>query len=268
MTIQDKIDALAKEQKQLELDEYKSRLDKKFEELKKKIGTVDVNIMKTGKKTRYVLIQHHVNYTIEKDNWNTGKKEQYYIKPNVKSIKILHSLLPVYSQYEIECKHGDNYDKIGADDNNSGYSYATLKQITVDEFKAIWLLCKLSTHNILDGLLDITNIEWVMNGTDGEHEFNKEDLFTKNGRKNLDLPHFVLSGDESVYLNNKFCTLFLHRNLYLITENSLEALDKWLDHERKWDNFYYNACASVGERWRGSRLDKYINLVEKIKKAS
>lgn len=267
MTLEKEIEELKKKHASLELQKYNDALQKKYEELKKLEGTVEVRVMKTSKVNRHVSIVYHVSYKMMKDDWKRPNEEKHnYIGAHTKSVQICEFTRKPYAKYSIETREcvPDGYDgKIYVEKESHSYDFSTYKLISVDDFNAIWSLTKVSCKNILDGLLDIKDVEWVMNGTDEDKEFSKQEL--KDNGIVLDIKHIILTREESWCLNNKFCAPFLNKNIFFITPNSLKAIDLWYSDKVKHDNFAYSACASVGERWRGSRIDEYRALINKIK---
>jgi hypothetical protein len=267
-TLEQEIETLKKKHAQLELDAYNQKLKEKFEELKKLEGTVEVRVYKTSKTTRSVHIVHHISYEILTDSWKRDNEPEHnYIGQKLRTIQIMEAPRTPYKQYAVECRETtpNGYDgKIHAKPESYSYDFSTHKTLSVDEFNTIWEICKTTTNNILDGILDIKDIPWLMTGTDEDFEFktnktNEYQLFA------LDIPNVLLTQEESWKLNSRFTKIFLNKNIYIITPNSLLALDAWIDYEIKSDSWSSQACASVGERWRGSRVDEYRALVEKIK---
>lgn len=268
VSLEKKIEELKKEHNLLELESYNLSLKEKYDSLKKLEGTVEVRVMKSSRKSRHVSIVYHASYKMMKDEWNTGKKEENYIGFTCRYITICELPYAPYKKYQIETSEitPNSYNgRIHVKDEAHRYDFNTYKNISVDEFNAIWNLAKVSCHNILDGLLDIKDVKWVMTGTSEDTTFKETDLLTSKNRKIIDIPHIILDNQEAVALNNKFCHLFLNRNIYFVSPNSLEALDLWFKDQREWDSFSKSACASVGERWRGSRIDEYKQLIDKIK---
>lgn len=273
MTVEEEIEEVKKKHAQLELKKYRDKLYEKYERLKKLEGTVEVRIQKSSKTHRWVHVVHHISYELKKDKWvRENEPKHEYIGVKTRGITIMESG-GAYPGVRLESRDlkPENYDgKIHADDSNTGVDFTTHKTITVEEFNAIWQLPKLTVRNILDGLLDIKDVRWVMNGTDHDKEFKESDLIDKNDEKLIDIPYYLCASTEEAWAlgKNKKVNVFLNKNVYLITPNSLKALNEWLDEERRWDSFSASACASVGERWRGSRIHEYESLVAKIRRES
>lgn len=265
--LEQEIEALKKKHANLELEKYNAQLKEKYEKLKALEGTVEVRVFKTSKTTRSVHIVHHISYEMMKDKWkNENEPEHNYIGQKFRTIVVTESPRTPYKQYEVECRETtpNGYDgKIHAKPESYSVDFSTHKTISVDEFNAIWNICKVTSRNILDGVLDIKDVPWLMNGTDEDREFKQG--VNEYQKLALDIPHIYLTQEESWKLNNKFTRIFLNKNIYLISPNSLLALNKWLEDEERSDRLSYQACASVGERWRGSRINEYRALVAKIK---
>jgi len=267
MTLEKEIEQVKQKHAQLELESSKQALLNKYEELKKLEGTVQVQIMKTSKTTRHVYLVYHVSYEMSKDKWDNKD----CINTHTKHVTICDFPKLPYRKYSIETSEivPGGYNgiiKLGTvKEENNRYSFSTYKNISIEDFEAIWNLAKITCHNILDGILDIKDVQWVMNGTDEDREFDIREL--KEDNILIDLKHIILTREESWHLQNKYCSAFLNKNIYFITPNSLKALDSWYADQRKFDSFASSACASVGERWRGSRIDEYNSLIKKIKSA-
>jgi hypothetical protein len=267
-TIEQEIKELELKQKRLKVESDKEKLLKRYEELKKLEGTVEVRIIKSSKKSRFAHIVHHISYEMIEDNSeNEFSERRYYIGVHAKRISIKEFPDTYYRNYAIETLE-TNYKgyngKLYLTDNNNYYDFSTYKTISIEEFNNIWFLAKTVTKQVLDGVLDIKEIRWLMTGSDEDKEFKETEI----SKEILDIPYILLSQEESWKLNNKFCHLFLNKNIYFITPNSLKALDNWYADEIKHDNLAYNACAYVGERWRGSRIDEYKRLIDKIKNST
>lgn len=266
-TLEQEIEELRKKHANLELDNYKEKLRKKYDQLKTLEGTVEVRIVKTSKTSRFVELIHHVSYEMKTDSWNEGKPEYNYIGKTIRTIVIHEAPRKPYKKYQIETEEitPDSYSgKIYVKEETGSYSFATYKTVSVETFNTIWNIAKVVSANILDGLLDIKNVKWLMTGSETDHEFQNNNVNDYQKFK-LDISHIFLSSEESWKLNNKFTRIFLNKNIYLITPNSLLALDEWYKDEIKQDSWAYSACASVGENWRGSRIDEYKDLINKIK---
>jgi hypothetical protein len=265
--LEKEIEEVKKKHLELEKQQYRDALQAKYEKYKALEGTIECRVAKTGKIHRHVSLTHHISYTMLKDSWkHETDKENMYIGVKTKSINISESFKGLYPEITIKRseRNPKQYNgKMGAkDDTSGGYDFATKPtDITVDQFYAIWDLVKLTGQNILDGILDIKDIRWLMNGTTEERIYKPEEVNSKL----LDIPHIVVSTEESWKLDNQFCSLYLNKNIFMITPGSLKALDDWLSYEQKSDNWSASACASVGERWRGSRMSEYYELVSKIK---
>jgi hypothetical protein len=271
-TLEEEIEKVKQKHAELELQQYRDKLHAKYEELKKKEGLVEVRIQKSSKTTRWVNIYHHISYELMTDKWTRkDEKEHEYIGFKCRSIQILESKTGSYPRYEVttrETKPTDYDGKIHAKEDTPGVDFSTHKTISVEEFNALFDLQKVHIKNILDGLLDISDVRWVMNGTSHDQEFKETDLLDAKSRKVLDIPYYLCETTEEAWILEKAGSVFLNKNIYFITPNSLRALDEWLEKEREWDSFSARACASVGERWRGSRIDQYEALVKKIKRVA
>lgn len=266
MTLEQEIEELKKKHINLELEAYKLKLEEKFNKLKALEGTVEIWIAKSSKTTRHVSIVHHIKYEMLTDSWKKGELEYNYIGKTIRQITILEAPRTPYKQYKIETdeiKPSSYNGRIDLEERES-YSFATYKTISIDDFNTIWNLTKVTTANILDGILDIKDVPWLMTGSTEDYEFKNNEV-TDYQKYPLDIPHIFLSQEESWKLSNKFTRIFLHKNIYLLSKNSLLALDDWLTEEYRQDALCYQSCASVGERWRGSRIDEYKELVKKIK---
>lgn len=262
--LQEKIIELQLKQQELEIESNKEKLLSKLEELKKLVGTVEVRIYKTSKKSRYINIVHHISYNFAEDlHEDKTSKRRYYILKNTRNISI-HENTGTYKKFHIEFTQTStgNYDSklYVENDPYNGLTAESIKTISVEEFNAIASLSKIMTKQILDGIINADGVRWVMNGGEDDVEFKEEHFKTLS----LDFLHILLGQEESWYLRNNHCRPFLHHNIYLITPNSLKALDNWIKDEVRYDSFAYAACQSAGERWRGSRIDKYRALVKKI----
>lgn len=267
-TLEQEIEELKKKHANLEQEAYNLKLKQKYEQLKALEGTVEVRIVKSSKTTRHIYIVHHISYEMAKDSWKRENELQHnYIAAHVKNIIIMEAPRTPYRQYEIQCTETmpTGHDgKIHVSNEGYSYDYSTHKSISVAEFDNIWHLAKVTTANVIDGMIGVKDIPWLMNGTDHDFEFSttKEHDYQKFA---LDIPHVLLTQEESWKLNNKFTRIFLNQNIYMISPNSLKALDEWLKDERRSDRLAAEGCASVGERWRGSRIDEYEAIVAKIK---
>jgi hypothetical protein len=269
-TLEKEIEEVKKKHAELEKQKQLDLLHEKFKKVKALEGTVECRVYKTSKTTRYVSLVHHISYEMMTDRHRREGEDKYnFIGVKFRSISIMENPKAPYKQYEIKTQeitpHSYNGKMYVAEENNS-WDYSTrLTDITPEIFESIWALCQTTSHNILDGILNVKEVRWVMNGTSEDRLYDEHDLLDKTKKPVLDIPHILLSTEESWKLDNKFCKLFLNKNIYFITPNSIAALNDWFDYEIASDQFSAQACASVGERWRGSRIDEYRALIAKIK---
>lgn len=265
--LENELEIAKKKQLDLELSIYNTKLQEKCAKLKELEGIVEVRIVKTNKSSRFVTLIHHISYDILKDKWkDENATEHSYIGVKTRQIYIHESPKKPYKTWELKFIETtpDSYNgKLYLKEENNSFDYATKKQVSVEVFNSIWGILKNTSKNILDGVLDIKDVIWLFQGSDS-YEFKNNEI-SEYQRFKLDIPHIFLTSEEAYCLDNKWTRIFLHKNIYLISPNSLEALDKWFNDEVESDRFAKYSCSSVGEIWRGSRINEYTQLIQKIK---
>lgn len=265
--IEKQIAELKKKQEELEQSKIVEVLRVKYDNLKKLEGTIDVRVNKSNKRIRYVNIVHHIDFSLCTSG-EVGENKPY-ISVHNKVITITENPLTNYKTYEVvfkETRPGSYNSKMYETDYYFSYlNWPTHKIISMEQFKAIEDLVKVTTHNVLDGLLDIKDIPWTYNGD--KEEFNEKERLVK-GISKIDIPHIILTQEESNLLDNGYTNLFRNKNVYFITPNSLQALIDFEKSKREWDYYATQASSSVGTTWQGSRQKDYIILIDKIRKAA
>lgn len=267
--IESQIAELKKKQFELEQSKSVEVLKAKYEKLKKLEGTVEIKVNKTNKRTRHVHIIHHISFNLCTSGDTTTNENKPYISIHNKVISVTENPLTNYKTYEIiskENRPGSYNSKMYETDYYFGYlNWETNKTISLEQFKAIEDLVKISSHNILDGLLEIQDIPWVLNGSD--NEFSDKERIVK-GISKIDIPHVILTTEESSLLDSSITNLFRNKNIYFITPNSLQALIEFEAYKDRWNTYAYNASSSIGVTWQGSRKKDYQILIDRIKKAA
>lgn len=266
--LENELEITKKKQRDLELGIYNTKLQEKCAKLKELEGTVEVRVVKMNKSSRFVSLVHHIFYNILEDKWKKEDEiEHFYIGVKTRQITIHESPRKPYKTWELKFSEitPDSYNgKLHLEKENNSFDYATKKLVSIEVFNSIWDILKNTNKNILDGILDIKEVDWLFQGSESKG-FENNEVATYQ-RIPLDIPHIFLTSEESYFLDNKWTRIFLHKNIYLISPNSLRALDEWFNDELESDRLAEYSCRSVGERWRGSRINEYLQLIQKIKK--
>lgn len=253
--------------KQAELEQLTKIADLKllYDQLKKLEGTVKIHVNKTNKRIRSVQLIHHISFSL----CSSGDipDNEPYIAVHNRKVSILENPLSDHRSYEINSTETkpNRYDGKLYQTMDYNFKYlnwpAAAKVISIDQFNTIWDLVKVTSHSILDGLLDIKDLPWLLQFGD---EFRTEHMIVK-GKSKLDIPHILLTTEESNLLDSSHTNLFRNKNIYFITPNSLQALMDLDNYHGKWDAYADYVASLAASVWQGSRRKEYLLLVNKIK---
>lgn len=255
MTIEQELKELEKKKAELEKKQKASELEQKLNDIKNKLeGKVFCYFVKTNQKSSHIYLTYYKQFSTEEvsvyDNNKRGKESVVNVKKETVSVQC-----NCYGKtYRIEYTTEDEHYREDPD-----YIVYKQKEISISDFKQLCASIKAVGVNYTNQVEELTLPEYQLNGIESDI-INT----TLNQKELLDVPHIVLSQEESWLLKN---TVFLVGYIFLLTPNSMIYLQEWLQKEKDWDSFCSTSCASVGERWRNSKMDRVSLLYNKITKA-
>lgn len=250
MTIDQELRELEKKKIELEIRRKVEQVQNELKQTKETYeGKVGCYFVKTTPKGSSIILTYYKECYIDK-GWTTeGKKEdRVYIKTEI--IEIRQNL---YDKWE--CSYRTKKD----DKTNDYEGYNIKKWISLDDFNTLKKCIKGVSSDLTEQVNTLVEPTFHVNG--GE----SSDVSVVNSQQYLlDIPNILLTQSEVWHIGR---CIFMVGHVYLLTPNSIKWIKDWRDKEQENDNNAYTMCASVGERWRNSRMNEVNQTYNKIIKA-
>lgn len=218
-----------------------NELQKQLEEWLPLKDKILARFIKGSANSTFITLTYYHDFGIVKDkvDW-TGE--------------IIEIRLNVYNRHEIK------YEKVRWDSYNSlldKWQVMKEKEISKELFDTIKSSCKSVASNLVNQIEQEIVPVFQLDNNDYDQIRAAE-----KQKDYFDIPYVELTQEEGWLLGK---TIFMTGNYFLLTEGSMRWLEDWYEERLKWDNFGHVSCASVGERWRNSSLDRETKLKNKIK---
>lgn len=237
------------EKKKIEL-EAKRKVEKVQNELKqtKEVyeGKVGCYFVKTTPKGSSIILTYYKECYIDKA-WTTegGREDRVYIKTEI--IEIRQNL---YDKWE--CSYQTKKD----DKTNDYKGYSIKKWVSLDDFNTLKKSIKSVSSDLTEQINTLVEPAFHVLGSE-----SFDTSIVNSQQYLLDVPNILLTQDEVWCIGR---CIFMTGYVYLLTPNSIKWINDWRDKEQENDNNAYTMCASVGERWRNSKMDRVTQVYNKI----
>ena len=248
MTIEQELKELEKKKTELEIKRKVEKVQGELKQIKEVYeGKVGCHFVKTVPKGSSIILTYYKECYID-EGWTTeGRKEdRVYIK--TETIEVRQN---IYNQWV--CSY-----KTKKDDKTNDYAADDVKKwVSLNDFNALKKVIKSVSSDLTEQVNALTEPIFHTTGNINTRIINSQQHL-------LDIPNILLTQDEVWCIGD---CIFMIGNVYLLTPNSIKWLKDWRYKEQQNDSYSYRACASVGERWRNSRMDKVNALFKKIDNA-